>query len=258
MNLQDYSYVDIKRLDSYIEQVESPVTYDKVPVYKVRGGLTGFGVEGEQTRHPRKLTLPEKIARLEKYLQKKKMLGAGRPIDSSFYAKDYVFCLETCLANKVIIPAAQKQSSHFDGMALWISDRVYDDPYTAYSGDEEGYPHRLFLLQDFPRSDEKTFYTHSAYSTLLALVDESKDLLERTKFKTVLEAGKHKEHEFCKQFSKDPFFVFTKLGARVGGNQIIKSLYRIRAVLYDEWAEEAESIVTFAYPIYVVFAGLPL
>ncbi len=31
MALVEYLYVDDKRLDSYFEQISSPVTYDKVP-----------------------------------------------------------------------------------------------------------------------------------------------------------------------------------------------------------------------------------
>jgi hypothetical protein len=38
-SLSEYLYIDRKRLEMYFEQMSSPVTYDKVSVWKVALGL---------------------------------------------------------------------------------------------------------------------------------------------------------------------------------------------------------------------------
>jgi hypothetical protein len=61
MALVEYLYVDDKRLDSYFEQISSPVTYDKVPEWNAEIGLTGPKGGGKQVRFARPFTTPKRF-----------------------------------------------------------------------------------------------------------------------------------------------------------------------------------------------------
>ena len=78
MALVEYLYVDDKRLDSYFEQIFSPVTYDKVPEWDAEIGLTGPKGGGKQVRSARPFTTPEKIPTLTKHLEDEELVTSGR------------------------------------------------------------------------------------------------------------------------------------------------------------------------------------
>ena len=48
MKLAEYIYVDERRLNSYFEQLSSPIAYDKVPTWKASLSLTGPTAGGAQ------------------------------------------------------------------------------------------------------------------------------------------------------------------------------------------------------------------
>jgi len=68
MALKEYLYIDERRLNSYFEQISSPVKYDKVPVWKASISLTGPNAEGQQARFARPYTKHEKIEKLNEYV----------------------------------------------------------------------------------------------------------------------------------------------------------------------------------------------
>lgn len=55
----DYLYVDDSTLDQYVEQIASPVTYDKVSVWKAGMSITGPEAGATQQRHGRTRTRHE-------------------------------------------------------------------------------------------------------------------------------------------------------------------------------------------------------
>jgi len=101
MALVEYLYVDEKRLDTYFEQISSPVTYDKVPMWNAEIGLTGPKAGGAQQRFARPFTTHEKISKLTEYLEDKGHVEYGR---SSGKKEGTTFRIETCQAKRVFIP----------------------------------------------------------------------------------------------------------------------------------------------------------
>jgi hypothetical protein len=164
--LRDYLYVDEKRLNSYVNQIGSPVTYDKVPVWKVIFGMTGPQVEGEQRRDGRQRTPEEKIKLLTDHLRRKKELEDGRVADQSYYGQNRaLFRLERCKAIRLEL-ARVKRGGHEDPQfLLWMSEML-----PAHASEMAS---RLFLLQDDGRSDDSEAYGgKSAFSSLVALYEE--------------------------------------------------------------------------------------
>src|SRR5437016_9242422 len=130
MSLREYMYIDEKRLNSYEEQIGPPVTFDKVPVWKLMFGLAGPSVEGQQQRPGRPRTKPEKIELLLQYLEKHKQLAQGNEWSVN------PFLLSKCQAVKVILPTKS------DKLVLWLSEIHVVNKHDV----------QLLLLQDDGRS----------------------------------------------------------------------------------------------------------
>jgi hypothetical protein len=106
MPLEEYLYVDDERLDEYVEQIGSPNTSDKVPIWTAKLGVFGPAAEGTQQRLVRPLTRHEKIERLVEHLKKTNELGERRFVGRAAFAADAKqFRFETCRAVKTFIPA---------------------------------------------------------------------------------------------------------------------------------------------------------
>src|SRR6266702_2645551 len=103
MSVQEYLYVDDKRLDRYAEGIGSPLIFEKVAALTVKiSVLPDAGITQQRTGRP--LTRPEKIDRLLEFLRKHKYLDEGRFKGRDAFSQDAkVFRLETCHAVKVHI-----------------------------------------------------------------------------------------------------------------------------------------------------------
>lgn len=147
----------VARLDSYVEQVASPTKFIKVPKWTVIFGLTGPKVKGEQEQILQNRTQSEKIELLIEHLRKHHELAQGRIKGASYFNHPPVFRMETCTVFNVFIPTKGDDSKT---MTLWVS------------ADNAAGLDRLFLLQDFHKSDEDGFGARSAYSSLLLIYQE--------------------------------------------------------------------------------------
>ena len=144
MELVDYLFVDSRRLDSYIEQIGPPVSYDKVPVWKAEIGLTGPRAEATQQRYPRVLTQHEKVVKLLDHL------GEGISEHRAYDRRCLKgFVLEICTATRIAIPAKPEHKSSFKGLTLWISLK----PSTYTAQDIYRSAGLLCLLEDYWGSD---------------------------------------------------------------------------------------------------------
>jgi len=157
MTIQDYIYVDEKRLDSYVEQIASPEVTVKTPVWTFGLSLAGPKVQGVQQQTSRNRTQSEKIELLLKHLSAHKELAEGRIQNISYFNHPPVFRIETCSVVSVYVPPLRPRETGPDALTLWISA---DSPY------------RLFLLQDFQKSDDTAFNARSGYSSLLLIYQE--------------------------------------------------------------------------------------
>ena len=158
--LRDLIYVDETRLDSYVRQTGTPDAVVKVPKWTFEFSVAGPKVKGEQQQSSRKRENEEKIELLLKYLKKHDQLAEGRIRSASYFNRPSVFRMETCSVVSVDIPSLRPLENSADTLTLWISS------------DEADGLSRLFLLQDFQKSDDSAFGAHSAYSSLLLIYEE--------------------------------------------------------------------------------------
>src|SRR5215210_128620 len=123
MALVEYLYVDERRLDTYFEQISSPVTYDKVPEWNAEIGLTGPKGGGKQARFARPYTMHEKISNLTEYLEDEGLVAYERPgnRDPIPIADRKLFRIETCRAKRVFIPPDHGQPQEVGALNVWIS-----------------------------------------------------------------------------------------------------------------------------------------
>jgi hypothetical protein len=145
--LREYLYIDRARLDSYFEQISTPVTYDKVPIWKTAIALTGPSAEGQQARFARPFTQHEKIQRVREYL----------------HGNTWPFATLVGTASRVTVPA-NAGYSRLRGLALWVAREANnrDDPKT------------VCLLEDYKRDPDPDdpVYDGSIYSALVVLLTD--------------------------------------------------------------------------------------
>jgi hypothetical protein len=245
MALVEYLYVDEQRLDTYFEQISSPVTYDKVPTWNAEIGFTGPKAGGAQQRFARPYTTHEKIAKFTEYLEDEGLVGHGRATEDVVQDPKELFRLETCLAKRVFIPKEQLDSNR-GGLSLWISlmDRSSLQGWWQEQSDRSVLPPgNLFLLEDYRADDSLYVPVFSTYSVLDLLIDEPERLDEQER-----QFGREVS---LRQFSADPTVALSKLGAQVGPARKIRSIYRVRKIFVDWDSEPGSSVAIFGYPIFI-------
>jgi hypothetical protein len=154
MPLADYLFVDEARLDSYFEQISSPLTFEKKPTWKAGVSLSGPVAEGSQSVIPRPHTRHEKICTVLEYL--KQNLELRNPEQS--HAASFGF--ESLNATPVHIPLRTDAKSKQDYLNLWVGT-----PTTVVGG-------YRFLLEGFSGKDDQRPAVLSAFSCLQAMLDE--------------------------------------------------------------------------------------
>jgi hypothetical protein len=247
MGLLEYLYVDEKRLDSYFEQISSPITYDKIPTWKISLNLTGPTVEGGHERQSRQFTKHEKITTLLKHLEKNGLVDTYRPSGRERWDTAQVFRLETCRALRVFIPPKPESSSSFSGLGLWISYAPHPKHNRLEGGPPTG---ALYLLEDF-RHDDSNFVDYlSSFSALYVLIDEVRTEMDDTVAGEALIENRRNPAGIS--FSLHPDKFLAALGGQVGPARLVQCLYRIRTTLNDSGSQPRNAVVTIGYPIFMV------
>jgi hypothetical protein len=118
MPLVEYLYIDEERLNTYFEQISSPVRYDKIPMWNAEISLTGPKAGGAQQRFARPYTTHEKISELTEYLKDEGLVAYGRASTEDNLER---FRIETCQAKRVFIPPDHGQPPEVGALKLWIS-----------------------------------------------------------------------------------------------------------------------------------------
>jgi hypothetical protein len=146
MEIAEYLYMDHARVNSYFEQVSSPVNYDKIPVWKVALGLAGPSVESTQQRSARPFTEHEKLSKLATALPR-----AG---------PESLFGLSTGQARRATISL---EKDNLKGITFWICQH------------NRKAKHRLYLIESATVKDERMqlFSGFSAMRVLLPRYGEA-------------------------------------------------------------------------------------
>ena len=296
MSLVEPLYVDERRLDTYVDQIGSPITYtDKIPIWKAALNLLGPSAEVTQQRTGRVRTRPEKIKYLLDHLTKHDLLDQGRFTGrEAFSPNAKLFRLETCWAVKTLIPPATPESliaqepdwsddyfplpkedqlealkrrqfqkkererslarareaiAGYSGLNIWFSDRHH---IGSSNPEKTG---QLFLMVGFAKDDVNSIDAWSAYSAFTGLRNELAGLMAKSVLHSVADQSDNPTSEFQQRFLADPLSSLRSFGAQVGNWREIRTLYRVRdAILYKE-PDDAESIATIGYPIYIEAIG---
>jgi hypothetical protein len=251
MPLREYLYFDEKRLNSYLEQISGPVTYDKVPTYVAGLSLAGPKAEATQSRFARPFTVHEKILKVEEYLQAEKLLGHGRPTkgDNDWRAA-YEFFLERTRATRALIPPNPNVTPAFPGLAVWFASGIERDQDSAYYQSRQ-----LYLFEDYPGDDSKAqLWGYSSGYTYLTFLQRDNPVLERLD----KESGYKLRATGLLLRPKD---FLTAVGAKVGEEREIQTLYRVRVAANhnvhlppdNEGNDQGDDtiLVIVAYPIYI-------
>lgn len=161
---EDYIYVDIHRLTSYIEQIKGSRFMEKTTAWDVSLTMTGPQVRGQQARNPRPFSHHEMIQILLKYLEKNKQLAYSRPTNHKDQTPQFV--IEEMNAVKAVF-STQKNSIVPDlkEVAVWVSKPSLED----LTGSSYVNGTFLYLIEAYWESDKLYQSTYSGYSALALL-----------------------------------------------------------------------------------------
>jgi len=245
--LKEILYVDNRRLESYVEQIRSPVTTDTIPTWTVELSLTNLKFSKAHTKPTRPLTINEQINTLTEYLHKTNNIESGRPSTFNSIHLGSPFRSESCIATRIFLPPKKDDTAAFPGLTIWISYGLDHPPQSDTRGPTK--PGLLFLMEDDPYGDNKWGITApvSAYSALLLLNCSIEPQLEKTIAGSKLLLSRAES-----SFANDPIGELSNLGARVLYERQISILYRIRTGTVVERANNYYETVTFGYPIFVI------
>jgi hypothetical protein len=277
MSLVEYLYVDEKRLDSYFEQISSPVAYDKVPVWKAGLSVTTLGADATQSRFPRPFTTYEKIAKVKEYLESNDLVGTLSHLRSSRF-RDFEFYAGGFLATRAFVPAKAELSDVFPGVTLWVAsfNRISQSgslrtsrirrAITSVSGairpsplSKDDVNVTLLLLENFQADDEpKRLMSMSAYSALESLFETLSSNAEIEK--TVISSSSQKKRSYLADSPKlssesAAVSILADLGAQISVERPISCLFRVRRLVetgtFIDEAGMQQALRVFGYPIFI-------
>jgi hypothetical protein len=263
--LRDYLYVDRKRLDSYLEQISSTSTYDRVPSLGVGVSPAGPSVSAQEPRVRRDKSDHEKVCELIAYLERHGHLRHRRPVLIQADHEDLAlpdFVLEQCDAVRILIPAAASDGD--PGVVVWVSEWPIerDDRVLRPAG-------LLCIIQDstFDDSRHRAGFEHSSYTWLQALLHQLHQQPLETKLAAQYPSSLTGDYRFDLMVAQDhlrseigmlrtnPLAWLTAKGCVLSLPRRITALYRIRNLGGDEIDTknrfEDFTISTFAYGIAV-------
>lgn len=165
--LYDYLYVDTNRLESYVSQIKNPTIQQRTPTWNVSLSLIGPSLGAGLQTSTRQLGTHEMVKTLLDHLRKNEQLDTRR--ESVMFKDDVLFCLETCVARKVIFPSdLTKDLPGIKELAIWISmepEQLHaqtDKPELSSTRQQIAGP--LFLIESHLESDDPYMNAWSGYS----------------------------------------------------------------------------------------------
>jgi hypothetical protein len=241
MSIKEYLYIDEKRLESYFEQVSSPLHYDKIPTWKISLGITSASVETNLDKRGREFTRHEKVQAIMEHLEKNDLVDIYRPADEERWHSKKIFRLETCRAIRVYIPPKIEAPLPFLGLGLWIS---YIPHPKHRNPNEKGRPAgALYLLEDFQGEDKVYARANSSFSALGMLLGVTGDSGD---FVIDFDLGNDGLN-----FSSHPDKFFGALGVKLEEARLIHTLYRVRATCNDRYSQPRYAVTTVGYPLFI-------
>lgn len=229
--MREYIYVDGIRLKNYVDQIASPVKYDRVREFNLELSIIGPKATVSQKQQARDRTTHEEVSLVETHLRRSKLLETKR-----FRLRSHppmAFYIESFEAFNGTIEK--------DGfkLKLWLSRQKYKNHERPYQA--------TILIEDF-RGYDRDQATISGYSGLSLLASEL-EWLKNTPLSDVHD-DLAKQKYFEEELGHRPFSTLENLGFRFGPTQNITALYRFRASCIAQTARALEFLPTvIGYPI---------
>ena len=229
--LRDYSFVDTKVLDSYVEQFSTLEVEVRSRAAKVALSITGPSADYTTSFRVRPKTTTEKINELVEHLSEQKLVGRTRPKLMSGYQAGRKemppFFLEKTTARKVILPTKLLEvTPGIRQLAVWISD---PNPKLLVPQDAGWDFPGSFLYLTEAHLDGGVFQTvFSGCSALQAIANatDNRPLLDRSNSAgEPLGRGSHSHPVVDKLIA---------LGGTVSDTRKIECLYRIRYMTNEQ------------------------
>lgn len=238
--MKEQIYIDHNRLDHYVEQIGSPFTSDKYPIWSVDLSLVGPKATGQQQRPVRPLTTFEKLKLLVTHLRQNGLVTDGSPLsaldtDTSGFDK---FRIHSLLATRLHLPPKKTGDSNFKGIRLWIGHF-----------EKLNVTGRLILMEDYRGTDQSGEYI-SAYSDFLLFTGIFEPVLRKTELGDELVLPKYES-----AFLTKPIETLNRLGATIVTQREVSILYRVRSATgpanLSELSYDTVKFTTIGYPIAV-------
>jgi hypothetical protein len=242
--LREYLFIDEKRLDLFIDQLETPMLSPTKRTKKVGLSLAGPNIEISEENNRGKLNVHEKIEHLVRALRNRGLLRDKRPQDD--HSRAGTFVLETMRARKVVIPNAHlKATPGIKHLAVWISD---PDP-SVFSSEPWVWRGSFLYLTELwlDSQDEGQMWSGRSALQAIANLADGRELLENAKMESWEPLGRGSYDH--------PVEKLRKCGALVGDQRQIMSLYKIRYSSNEQcyrWeAEERRVNDVLGYPLFI-------
>ena len=242
--LEEYLFLDKRRIEAYVEQIGPPITYDKLPAWTVEIGMTGPRAVASQHRRYRALTMHESLEQLLSHLKGGHLLSELSPsLDD--YPHHLQFFLHSCELSKCILPAGAGGIDTFPGLTLWLNFE----------------PDLLCLLEDFWKTDYSPGDYGSSRSILTDLLVRIRKDIGKGIFESVFDVQRGSTPEYfdeldhtLSKFAADPATFLQRLNCTPMPKRRVRVLYRVR----DSHLCEDRSLHVYGYPIFIAEEPLAL
>jgi hypothetical protein len=253
VTLIEHLYVDVRRVNTYFQQISNPEKRETNASLSIGIALTGPQVSAGVNETRRQYTDQEKLSSVITFLQQSGQLLIGPPRDPTDVWKrgsgSGLYVTEVCNSTTVVI---HSQSNTPQALTLWISrasDRQpaidWPDTQPSASGMDARPVGALYLLEDLFGTDAPGVRIASAYSTLLIMGNEVSETGN-----SIREFATHGDTTAPDRFAQDPVGFLGRLGARIGATKRVRATYRVRNV-FIESADARMETVTIGYPIVI-------
>lgn len=235
--IQGYLYCDTRRVDGYLARSGRPLERVGMRKSTVPLNLPAPGATLHHDSHPIEPSDQRKVLLLIDRLHSRRELIRLDDLPTAEHGSA-TFVVGTVKARSIVIPPGQSTLGKGVSLSFWFSE-----PFPTKV--------RLYLVQDFPRSDLLGLDSLSSCTVLSILAHEMSEELAQTALHESARRGRGSWELFVRH---DPLAAFESLGCIVGDERHIGFLARMRACFREPCGRGAHAFCRafFSYPMAIV------
>jgi hypothetical protein len=261
-DIQEFIYIDRKRLRSYYEQAAPGklVKPQKASKWNFNISVTGPKAGGGEAVHFRDRTNKEMIDEVEKYMRKSGTLISSlaevpHPIMAAMEARldpertYYIRC--KLQARRALIPpdSLHAATPGLDHLALWITEEEFT----------RSTERSVYLIEASSDADSRGIFLYTGYTALDFILRSLEKqmaayrhtLLGRSELPNVHD---YQANEPFHRFAANPITYLKEMGCTLGPPKKIESLSRIR-MIFQDYMRESDSVGIVGYPLFIADSG---